>query len=137
MSGKTWHAEFMPVPANDPAVQENDLTRLLHVEKKWSGYTKANLKRHGLTKERGHLNGGVGDGLIKSVHHAGADNCALCEKHQDCGCDTCPLYLVSGDTCGDGADPYSAWYDFNDVRPMLRTIRSAIFAERKAMRKKK
>ena len=133
MSLKTWKAEFYPTTAKQSA-RGSALNAARHSLQKWTGLTKASMKRHGVR-----ING------YREVQEAGAseyrddsfvvddESCSLCEKffgdprYDDDCCIKCPLYkTLGGKRCDGDKQPYLVWADTQDPAPMIAALRKTV-----------
>ena len=107
MSLTTWKAEFYPVSASKCKKAD----ALDHAILKWSGATKAAMKRHGLTKIDRYVvdNQGRGFPFIRLT-------CTLCRQ----GCYDCVIERTTGMSC---FDAYECWCQTGDPKPMLALLR--------------
>ena len=132
MSLASWKKEFYPIPASKTSKR----SAVAHSLRKWTGLTKANLKKHGLEACEATIcekNDEYEEMQIES------DSCALC--HHYLGdisfnaldyCANCPLYKVRGNVSCDQrkvaeyAAPYVAFLDTGDARPMLKWLKKCV-----------
>ena len=113
MSIATWKKEFYPTPA-DQCTAANALD---HGILKWSGTTKAAMKRHGLTK----IDKFVVDNQGRGFPFAGP-TCALCRHSSTAGlaCCDCVIEQTTGMSC---FEAYVRWCQTGAPRPMLALLR--------------
>jgi len=112
MSLTTWKAEFYPVSASKCKKAD----ALDHGILKWSGTTKAAMKRHGLTK----IDKFVVDNQGRGFSFTGP-TCALCRHVPDYGCHDCAIVQTTGMSC---SDAYECWLKAGDPKPMLALLRT-------------
>ena len=123
MSLETWREAFYPKPAYECSESE----ALAHSIQKWVGLQKANLRKHGLTREPWDNVVDPKDG--GSAFGVNSGSCALCHYYLAGPplCSTCPLYKLLGEECDAGSSsPYQHWDSTGDTRPMLRALRKAL-----------
>ena len=113
MSIKTWKAEFYPVSAS----KCKKVDALDHAILKWSGTTKAAMKRHGLTIIDKYVVDEQGRGFPFTV-----PTCALCRHSSTAGlvCCDCVIEQTTGMSC---FEAYLRWCQTGDPKPMLALLR--------------
>ena len=135
MSIETWKEEFYPETAQK-AAKVSELYAIEHSLRKWSGFEKEALNRHGLAYQRFSLRDADGDG--EDLFTADRDTCALCARHPSADrgnrmfpmdCSACSLALsrggVSCDECTsrEADSPYRR--SRNSPKRMLQVLRRA------------
>ena len=117
MSIESWKAEFYPVDADDPSVN-NTLAAIRHSLLKWTGLRKDNIERHG----------GYPIELVRS-----GETCALCVRYVYAvgDCRDCPISKARGNrccsTCGpnESDSPWRMWTLYRDPEPMIAALEAA------------
>lgn len=130
MTLKSWCKEFMP---KMPTKRLTKLQAIEHSLRKWKGLTKANLKKHDLSREHYWIEDGEKDSLLD----IDADTCALCVKYYDDKADTfrdaclaCPLFRTLGKPCDHlKSSPYAIWKDTGNPNPMIRALEKTLERE--------
>lgn len=138
MSIATWKKEFCPIPAKETK-HLTVLEALDHSIQKWVGFSRRNLKKHGLEVAIGSY-GRVADIKTGALHTvARCDQCALCVKFcrgkEDELCTQCPVYITRGGKSCDhepaldlrriAESPWGAFVEGADPSKMLRIMRRA------------
>lgn len=123
---QSWKKEFYPKSAADRSVQANDLTRLQHSIRKWTGALPENLQKYGVQYDEHTIH--KEDQLVLSFS---GGTCALCIHYDDwdSGVDCfnrkdeqqCPIVRCTGITCdSDYNNTFVASTD--DPTPMLELL---------------
>lgn len=120
---ESWKKEFYPKPAHRTAKKH----AVSHSLQKWMGFTRKNLKKHGLDIS-----------LIVNSFDVNSETCALCHHYIDNdACSNCPLYQVREETRCDwmmpneSLSPYNSFISNSDPLPMIKWLRRALKHEQK------
>lgn len=127
MSINSWKKEFyrgrVQVAARDV------VSATEHSIVKWTGLSEANLKKHGLVKDK---DSACGDRITNpktgGQFTVGEGECALClyDSHQIIiSCYACPLPKVNA-MCRDCNSPYQYWTLTGNNKPMLAALKKAL-----------
>lgn len=129
MSLASWKKEFYPKSANQT---KRGIDAISHSLKKWSGLTKANLRKHKVIIRNGAV---VDPSKDFSDLYIDADTCSLCRVYYSHSwqpdkdsCAACPLYIaLGGKSCDDSGQPYRVWSnDFGSPMPMIRALKKTL-----------
>jgi hypothetical protein len=110
MSVESWKAEFFPSGAYEVTESES----VAHSLKKWRGFTKENLKKHGVTIKE-----------LDKFDLFTMETCALCQSYALC--QNCPIGKKN-QTCGtrighgEKSDPYSIFRATQNPLPMIKLL---------------
>lgn len=130
MTIKSWRREFQPTEADSKTALKSPAE---HSLRRWEGFTKANLKKHGVV-------------YTLPLSETG---CSLCFAYQNDllddpeNCLLCPLSIVRGNVPCSSArheervNPYSLFIKTGNPRPMLKWLRKAVKYEREQKKKGK
>jgi hypothetical protein len=125
MSYESWCKEFYPSP---PSEDMTPLKAAKHSLRKWKGVLPANLRRHGLTRDRDMIRE---DYLV--VHTLGALSCALCVIN-DVECQKCSIMLAGHKGCTHEGSAYIQALEKNRITSMIRVLESAVLFEQRRRR---
>lgn len=125
---ESWRKIYYPIEASE-AAKGSMLDAVKHSLKKWTGLTKANLKKYGLRNAYGL----IGTKYQPYEFWADDDTCSLCNKylHKDGNCRKCPLYIVrDGVQCDSQMDaekesPYGLFIAKGKPTQMIKWLRKA------------
>jgi len=115
MSIATWKKEFYPIPAGE--IEEQNA--IAHSLQKWTGLLPENLKKHGIEID---LNNDLYDGTF--LFYINSGTCALCAYYiYSTVCSDCPIYIKTGNECGESLSQWVIWADSSDPQPMIELLK--------------
>jgi len=131
MSLDTWIEEYMPEPP-ETAAGKGEVAALLHSIRKWDGFRRCNLDRHGVTLDGAYIHDGT-----RCRPMAQPGRCALCycvRTGSFANCTNCPVSRLHGlHSC---ASAYSYFVAESDPGPMLRLLLATLNSEMRRLTRK-
>ncbi len=123
MSVKSWKKEFYPISAYICGAKNrlSNIALIKHALRKWTGLTKANLRKHRITRD-----------IIEDNLSISTVSCSLCRVYYRRNCDDCPLSVNSASYVRGNIGCESAWVEWSNsgrTTPMIKRLKVALKRE--------
>jgi hypothetical protein len=140
MSLVSWKNEFFPEePTQERSKAADDIDLLRDALKKWKGFNRYNVEKHGLELTQ---YSDLRDPSNGQSFTANESTCGLCMKYVSSShreCPGCPLNQVRGARCDERVaesepSPYELFRDYQNPVPMISLLTACLMSEEQKQR---